>query len=194
MSHTDPFCLQNEICSGCSQPLKDSRIPCLSCFGDAAYCGDDCMARFYPAHNFECSKSFRRKIQNNFLRHRASQLEPRKGFPALLEHLMKSVNAEELRQSIFIIRQPLEAQAKFSLAHPIKKVSRTAWRALAQKSLLFDAVWRSFIRLAAENSERVFVIVYAPDLSFAKLLAVGTPPVMQHILCPCAVHGASTTA
>lgn len=188
MSHVDPFCLQTDKCDCCLKSLDDARVPCLSCFGTTAYCSEECMAQAYPDHNFACSKTFRRCLQNNFLHHRLRQLDPRKGFPALLQHMLKSISPEDARQSIFIIRLPQDAQAKFRLDHPIKKIPRTSWRALAQKNACFDAVWRSFVRLAAENTERTFVVIYAPDVSFANLLAVGEPPVMQHIPCPCAVH------
>ena len=193
MSHTDPFFLQGEKCNHCDAAFSNARIPCLTCFGSVAYCSDDCMARAYPDHNVACSKIFRRAGQTNFLVHRAQQLSPRKGFPALLQHVIKSISPEDARASIFIIRLPNDPQAKFRLDHPVKKIARTAWRAMAQQSACFDAVWRSFLRLAAAHADRMFVVVYAPDLSAANLLAVGEPPVMQHIPCPCSLHTAATT-
>lgn len=190
MSHTDPFILKEDVCSGCQEYLKSIRIPCLTCMGSASYCSDQCMSRNYHAHNFECSQIMRRVVQSNgsFFNRRWQQCGAQKGLPLLLRQLAQSINSEESRKSIYLIRLPTNPTLKLTPNHPIKKVNRGEWREMAMKSVCFEALWRAFIRLASDNAERLFVICYAPDLSFGTVIVVGEPPIVQQVICPCSVH------
>lgn len=192
MSHTDPFILQQDRCDGCAQPLANQRIPCLTCFGAAAYCSDDCMAKFYPAHNFDCSRTFRRVVQTQgaFFTQRWQLCGARKGLPLLLRQLAQSAAGDYTH--LYLIRLPFDTNAKLPPNHPIKKIARSAWRSLASRSLCFDALWRAYIKLAAVDANRLFVICYAPDLSFGAVIVVGEPPLVQFVQCPCSAHTKSS--
>jgi len=185
MSHLDPFILQQDTCDGCYKPLQNTRIPCLTCFGSVAYCSDDCMAQAYPRHNFDCTRTFRRVAQTKgaFFVQRWQMCGARKGLPELLQKL---AGAESSFEHLYLVRLPL--QNKIQPTHPIKKIARTAWRQLASQSLCFDALWRAYIKMAAVNAERLFVICYAPDLSFGAIVVVGEPPIVEFVQCPCSVH------
>jgi len=194
MSHADPFVLKSDECEHCKKPIEFQRIPCLTCFGFASYCSDDCMAKGYHIHNFECGKTYRRvvKSKGQFFAQRWQQCGARKGMPALLRQLAESVG-QDSNSNIYLIRLPTDPSEKIPLHHPIKQVLRSEWRALALQTPCFDAAWRAFIRMASTNSQRLFVVVYASDLSFASLIAVGEPPIVQNIPCPCSVHSAAVT-
>lgn len=191
MSHTDPFVLQEDVCDGCKKSLASAvRIPCLTCLGSASYCSEQCMSRNYHAHNYDCTQIMRRVVKSNgtFFNQRWQQCGARKGLPVLLRQLAQSINSDDIRKHIYLIRLPTNPSLKLTLNHPIKKVNRSDWRELAIKSLCFEAVWRTFIRLASENADRLFVVCYPPDLSFGTVIVVGEPPIVQQVMCPCSVH------
>jgi hypothetical protein len=189
MSHADPFILTHDTCDGCLAILKEKRIPCTTCFGAASYCTDECMARAYPQHSAACGRIMRRvaQSQGTFFTHRWQQCS-RKGTPELLRHLASTVTPDISKQYVYLIRLPNDPRAKLTLQHPIKQVLRTEWRAMAAQTPCFDAVWRAFIRMAAIDANRLFVVVYPPDLSFGTLIAVGEPPAVQQVFCPCSLH------
>jgi len=202
--HRDPFVLTGDVCArtGCDKPVK-GRVPCLDCMGDVSYCSEKCLWDHYPDHHFHCIKKLCELTRSHttLLEQRKRQLGPRRGFTALMGHIIKNVEQDKLLSSLFFVRLPYDTTQKMGHDYPVKRIDRRGCLTQLKDNAVLRDTWKAYIRHVRASIDLppfLYFFAYPPDMSFVFMTAVpfeeqerfdeALQPQMELIPCPCIVH------
>jgi len=203
--HIDPFPLKSDACAKCGQQPMASRMPCLDCFGETAYCSEECMWDNYCDHRQTCIATQCRAIRATkpLPELRTKQIKGA-SFQKLLRHVVQNVDRKTLLENIMFIRLPDNPAAKFAKDHPVKRVPREGAAAIMVKNVCLRETARRWLRHVAGArgvSPYLYFFAYPLDYSFCFMMAVpyeeqekfdeALTPTTDFVICPCATHSGS---
>lgn len=177
--HQDPFVWNTDVCQLCEQQIKETRYPCVDCFGSVHYCCPTCQIQDSIFHKQDCVQVFK-SVENKTLnigsmrKKQYQDAQTEKGYIQLAQRVIKDNkhNFEMLDNHMFFIRLPFTTNTKMKADYPIKRVKiddDEFKQKMTTNCKVFKSVYECFVKHRNLYSDQQFArfVIYPPDMAIA---------------------------